>query len=323
MSRIFVHIGMPKCGSSFLQESLFPHLEERGAMSFLNVQRWTEPLRRLGFEDPDTFDPDAFRRELEPHLHPELTVVTCEWLSGSIRHKSFNRAGVARKLHAALPDAEIVLVLRAQPSLVFSAYKQYVHQGGIRTLRDYVRFDGQTLHDGFDHGSYSFDDNRVLLSTFDYGPLLDAYQPYVDAGRLTVLLFEQFQADGPAFTSSLLSTLGLDPELAEGVSYDPVNKGYDVGQLRLARRLNRLVTSPYNPYGLHLPHPTRWPEPLQAVHLRKVLQSPLAFRLLGGRRLRDEPLKDALFAYFRQANLELVDRLPTDLRERFRTHYLR
>lgn len=319
--KLFIHIGMPKAGSSFLQNQLLPVLESHGHLHYLNVQRMYEVAARIAFQDPFTYDAAATRKLIEGYLKPGINVMTVEWFSGVIGYKSFNTLETARRLWDTFPDATILLILRNQVDFAYSSYKQHIHQGGALSLNEYFNFKSNRIQRGFGYDIFRFDDHKMYWNSLLYSHLIKAYEPFSQKQRFRLFLFEQFRRSPRDFAARLHEVMGLDVDL--GIfDFTPINRGYGRRQIRIARFLNRLVYSPYNQIGIK---PMPWfgkTGALQATHVRRVLQSDISFKLLGNKSIRNEAIDEQIRQFYFEDNGKVLDCLDDRDREIFRRAYL-
>lgn len=140
-----IHIGYHKTGSTFLQNTIFP---------FVSADYVALPDDLLdGVQQPsETFRPDVFRAAIEAYVTPRLErdqeearplLLSNEALSGHPHGwTSIDPFETARNLHAAFPDARIIVVVRNQIDYLLSIYgfrvavKGYEHRGLEQFLRE-------------------------------------------------------------------------------------------------------------------------------------------------------------------------------------------
>lgn len=198
--RILVHIGYHKTGSTFLQRRLF-----KAHPQILLVNR--QVLRRK-FMDVSSliFNPAAARAWLDEEIRSQgggkqLVVISEEELSGNIMtggNGGFFSKEMADRIHAAIPEARIVIMIRNQYDIIESVYRQYVKKGGTRGVKGFLfrrgcRFRSPMFH--FDH--------------FEYHNLIEYYRSIFGADEVQVFLHEEMDRNAPAFYDDFHSRLGI------------------------------------------------------------------------------------------------------------------
>jgi hypothetical protein len=223
-----VHVGYHKSGTTWLQEQLFRH-EARGfAWLSLSAKR-TDFVWADDFE----FDPAAYRAQFAPGLARAeerglVPIVSSERLSGNPHSGGYDSRTLADRLHAVLPDARILIVIREQRSMILSGYGQYVRAGGACSLRDYLR--GPR-----DHRLPAF-----RLAHFRYDGLIRHYQGRFGRERVLVEAYERFRSEPAAYVKRICEFcgVGVPAELPFGRA---MNRGLGPIALSLQRRLNPFV----------------------------------------------------------------------------------
>ncbi|MCB0644166.1 MAG: sulfotransferase [Phaeodactylibacter sp.] len=252
MAGPLIHIGYHKTGTTWLQQHLFS--EE--ALGFGHV---IEPSERPQFsqefilENELDFEVDNARKVLQDRCaaleaRGKTPVISAERLSGAFQAGGYDSAQIANRLKAILPNARILIVIREQRSMLFSAYVQYVRGGGPRKLDHYFR--GPRRAKGF---LPSFG-----LEHFQYDRLVYHYQQLFGKEQVLVLPYEIFRKDPKAFTQEILGFCDLptDVEQLDQLPFrQKVNQGYSAVTLAWKRRYNRnFVDSSLN-QGVWMPLP--------------------------------------------------------------------
>lgn len=194
-----VHIGFHKTASTWLQDVLFPALVGVAWVGTSGVG-W-ELLRNVANAVERDVVPGTLRRfaaeTAERAGVPAL--LSYEGLSGALWSAEDIGPRSARRLHSALPDARIVVVVREQGSMLRSVYWQYVLEGGVLGLGGFL---GQT-----DDSPSAFD-----LAHIEYDRVVKSYVDAFGAGRVLVLPHELLRLDAPRFLTALLDFTGASLE---------------------------------------------------------------------------------------------------------------
>ncbi|PPC78420.1 hypothetical protein C4K68_05030 [Pokkaliibacter plantistimulans] len=143
-----IHIGLPKTASTSLQNFW---------KSNSNIDCYWNELSSLvnfvrsnvGSHQVGDFD---LRKALK-HEHKKNRVFTSEafstyvWGAGATVDDVVRaRFEFARAFYEVIPSAKILLFVRSPIDWIFSVYKQYIQEGGDRTLQNYLSYDHDFIH---------------------------------------------------------------------------------------------------------------------------------------------------------------------------------
>jgi len=118
MSELYMHIGLHKTGTTFLQDAIFPNLK--------GIKYFYKPTNQKGEIDP--FDINEKGKIL----------ISDEEISRSVPNRNHHtRLEFIQLLHKNFPDAKIILGLRDYQPWLKSCYSQYIKAGGYLKLNDY------------------------------------------------------------------------------------------------------------------------------------------------------------------------------------------
>jgi len=187
---IFI-VGLPRAGSTLLEQILSSHSLVEGTMELPEVTTMTRALRRQAGVDGAsyhdvvaTLDGDQLRELGERYL--ERTRIHRKTSTPFFIDKMPNNFAHVGLIRLMLPNARIVDARRHPMACCFSAFKQYFAMGQTFT------------YDLTDLGRY-YRDYRALMAHFD------AVQP----GRIHRVLYEQMVGDTEAQVRRLLDYCGL------------------------------------------------------------------------------------------------------------------
>jgi hypothetical protein len=139
MPKAVFHIGLHKTGTTFLQQAVFPELDE------FHLVRQMQDVRQLFSISPK-----------------DRLLVTHEGLSENPFEGSWRREFkmYVRGISRFFSDSTCILGFRRHDRLVRSLYKQYLHEGGTRDVTELFAPDGS----GRIHPDESFFEQRLSFA---------------------------------------------------------------------------------------------------------------------------------------------------------------
>lgn len=205
----FVIIGAMKSGTSTLREHLDTHpdvsMSKLGECNFFIAERnWVRGINwyRQQFDS---------RKPCRGDSSPNYT-----------KYPTFS--GVAERMHAVLPDARLVYIMRDPIKRALSHYAHNLAHG--REARDI-----DEVFEDPEHSDY------VLASRYHHQ--LARYLTYFDQSQLLLLSLEQLSADPAATLRALFEFIGADPD------FSPADAGkvfHQSSEKRVPTRLTRPLT---------------------------------------------------------------------------------
>lgn len=186
MRPVFIHIGLPKCGSTYLKRASFARVSKnlvipRGNL-FRSLKSESADITQIRTTVFDTCsDPD------------DPVIVTNEGLSGDMWSSTYSEA-VATNLATAFPEGHVILFLREQFSYLRSIYL-YSILGGKQT-QTFSRF--LRRH------------QKTVVDKLKYHDLIQLYHDRFGADRVHVFLFEMIRQDEDQLHLDLRQLLGSD-----------------------------------------------------------------------------------------------------------------
>lgn len=256
-ARPIVHIGFHKTATTWFQNQVWP-----AATSHVTLAR--SVTERALLSPPGMhFDPVAARAVLELGERTLPVLLSDESLSGYPHNGGMHGLigpEMARRIHAALPDAQIVIFVRNQQEMVRATYAQYVSGGGTWSVRRYLG--GKAGR----HGALtrSFKAPAFEWELFAFDRLIAEYDRLFGAASVHVYPYEWLR-EPEALLLRLRRDLGI--ALPEGLESSPrANRSLGRGAL-LALRFANLFTrqSVVNkttlvdlPGGQGLRHAAKW-----------------------------------------------------------------
>jgi hypothetical protein len=199
MEKVYLHIGTMKTATTFLQEEVFPKLNDT---LFLprDYITFNHSFEKLKFADDTFYDEEEIKKEFNKFKDKKV-LISNEILSGSFLKNSINRTFIAKRLKKLFPNATIILTIRGQFDAMESFYKYMVHSQGCHQAID--QFFRYPLDNSV---SYQFEDihkkdhdkskyklyymNKVHTDNFNYFEIIKLYKELFE--NVEVYLYEDF-----------------------------------------------------------------------------------------------------------------------------------
>jgi len=215
---LLIHIGLPKAGSSWLEDNIF----SKSAGFFIPFEineRSVAPLfvRDCNGRILSPFDDN--KKEIDSKLNELLKisegkyVISDESLSGVVGGGGFNSKDIAWRLNRVFSEAKILIVVRKQTDMIVSTYSQYIYAGGRKSLKKYLR-------------ENYYREPSFNLHFFRYLELIDEYQRLFGLKNVLILPYELLCLEPSIFFNRLSDFVDLDVNSLHHSCYVNKTKGY-------------------------------------------------------------------------------------------------
>jgi hypothetical protein len=201
LNNTYIHIGVPKAGSSYLQK----YLELRTEIYHNWMDLADYPLHHIIDEEITEKGIDSIRVFSQESLSTPLVALDRIKLAPQIEKIKSARYDVALKLKSMFPDAEILLVLRNYKDIIPSIYSELLVMG-------------LTL----DKGQFLKKFGVFILELYHYEQIIQTYEEVFGKEKLTIVPFEMLKEDADTFQKFLANYFRIDHHK---VIIDRENKG--------------------------------------------------------------------------------------------------
>lgn len=211
-----IHAGWPKTGTTALQQRFFPRIPDSAVLNPLpNTSRYRQLVDDLQTAENETYRSDVWSAFLDESRGDASTLIV-SWEGFCMGREAIRTAD---RLHAATPDARVVLCVRNQHALLASRYAQHVRAGGYQSFPDWL--------------------STVVPERTAYDTIVRHYQQLFGTDHVMVMAYEHLVADPTRFLDRLAAfvcpgeMVATEPMAQENISLSPAFRW-------IARKNNRL-----------------------------------------------------------------------------------
>lgn len=253
MSNQFIHIGLPRTATTFLQQKVFAKMEDYNYHGPATTQ-YHPAFNQLMFAD-ESFYSEKRKNEVKPFLNEEKLILSNENFSGQSLYLNFtNRSRTARRLSELLPDATVILFIRNQTDLLRSHYGINLQWKETKTFEEFINTHerGRKLPDpGGPHTGY-YDTYRGTepLDGYNFHALVKLYRSLFP--KVEIFLYEDLLMAPENVMDrmeNIFKTSFSGEVRSSFTSKNKINRGVSEKTARKLRKLNRY-------YDLAISHPT-------------------------------------------------------------------
>ena len=230
-SQVFLHIGLPKTGTTYLQSVLWDSkttlategflLPGRGHREHLWAALELEKRPHLSRRHPRA--PGTLARLIKAvNRHRGPAILSHEFMCGAGRDQA---AGLVASLGAA--EVHVVITARDTLGMLTSGWAEYVKNGGTRPLSEM-------------HGDTFEGQSEFGWRTWDLAGVLRRWGKHVPPERVHVITMPEPGAPRDELWHRFAGVLGLEPTRFDAPA-EPRNPALGVAQIELLRRVNPLL----------------------------------------------------------------------------------
>ncbi|KRF16478.1 hypothetical protein ASG90_09265 [Nocardioides sp. Soil797] len=226
--RAFLHIGLPKTGTTYLQSILWGHPEELRDQGLLLPGNHRRHL--LASLDVREVAGLSLRPGNTEHPWQDLLDEASAWPGDFlVTHEFFASASPAQVRRMvddlAAYDVHVVITARSVANLFPSRWQEWVKNGGRKSIDDYPPRDEYRPQDNWGWGS------------FDLADVLTRWSQVIDPSRIHVIAVDRTDEPGLLW-ERFASVVGVDTSAIDHID-ESVNTTLGVVEVELLRRINR------------------------------------------------------------------------------------
>ncbi|OGU60068.1 MAG: hypothetical protein A2X64_07690 [Ignavibacteria bacterium GWF2_33_9] len=220
---IILHVGLPKTGTTFIQERVFPFLEDTYLL-FGGIHLKGTPFEKYGIKvwknSIHSLNPSVYTKEIETaknwthSLKEKNFILSAEGINGiDCSDKSIERIKLFGDLLG--ENAKVFLVVRKQDFWLQSMYNQQIIKDKIKLfvkINQYVGWKSSSYNTNGEINVYDLDWKKIAL----------AYYKYFGKDNVLVMPYEFFKENPEEFLKRFFEFSGIKPFYLE--NYEYINK---------------------------------------------------------------------------------------------------
>jgi len=238
---VYVHLGIHKTGSSFLQKVFFPHYTNE--VCFLDRAKLASFKEYVLNEDDFEFDKTKalklFNEALGANQSCNKVVISDEEFYGNPYLAVLDRKRNFDRLCEIFGKSlKVILFLRNQENLLNSLYNQYVKTGGTASFKAFLNYKKYPLN--------------FRVSYLLYDKYVDYLIKSLGREKVKIYLYEEFMEDKSEVLSDMNKFItNTSDELLGFSNFDKkVNASLKNGNIPFLRVINKFTSSPKEPFLL-------------------------------------------------------------------------
>ena len=207
MKDIFIHLGYPKTGTTFLQQKVFEKLKVTKSFGKPKIEE------NMGFivhsickDDEKTFESnkELLIEKLRLIQFKEKNIISLEEFTSSVVVNNYNLIQIQDRLFNIFDKLskkkfriKIILVLRNQKDILLSYYTEY-YERIIKVNSRWANFKN------FLNKFKNYEEKNLIIDSFNYNLLIRQIYKYYPKQNVKILFYEDFKSNIKDFMNDLL-----------------------------------------------------------------------------------------------------------------------
>jgi len=238
---LFIHIGMQRTGSTFLQYSVFSQSDEINLVDFdkkNNELLGNKKIKNI-LTNIEKYDIKFILEMINKRLkNDKINLISEENINCKMFSKQDNRFVKLEKLKEVFPNAKIIFGTRKKDDLIVSWYTKYVMNGGIYNFNKYL-------------------EKIVNINKFNFQPYIKSLFEYYGNKNVFIYDLNELKSNKEDFLNNLCNFIGVNvPKYTD----KKINVSYTLNQIKLSLFFNNFYKSEMNSKGFismpdyYIPH---------------------------------------------------------------------
>lgn len=290
---MIVHIGYHKTGTTYLQNKIFPNLENLIFIPYFSDNNLLGDIARCSTLDIDF---ERIKTEVESLGEEKTILYSNEGLIGPLFYSTgVNKMEIANNLKE-VGTEKIIITIRNQISLLESIYKQYIQEGGVAKFDFFIN-----------KWQYSFNLNHI-----NFYPLINYYSKIFGKENVLIILNEELRNNEKETIKKIEEfTNSRYKEFENKLNPKQVNKSLSNKSLSLLRIVNHFLRSNHRPSNLILPNKlTSWKF---RFILQRYIDPYILSKIFKNKSLINSKLNQELSNYYKNHNIQLQNEFDINL----------
>ncbi|MDZ4845204.1 MAG: sulfotransferase [Chitinophagales bacterium] len=235
MSRVIIHIGYPRAGSTFLQNWFQQHPLINYAYNKIGGFSSAHELCAYAQKNQSIHEYFAFSSEDFALWRGDMNIVGLRYTPYNI---SSYQENLCHALYRLFPTGKVLIVTRGFASVIRSVHAHYLASGGVLSFSKFQQENGE-----------------MLSAFFNYSRILTLYRNAFGADNVIIMPYELLNENPENFICELEAELGIATHFF--LSKDKVNMSFDGTLLEAYRKFSAflfklLIPFPYRmQYGIY------------------------------------------------------------------------
>lgn len=243
MKNIYIHIGIQKTGTTFLQEFCFPYLK---GLHYAHKKNYSIPppdsivgrLSRIANTNPLFLDLKKEKEEVDlllQSINEETVLISYERLFGNLSFNFYDNFTTTSSLKHLFPTAKIIMIIRRQDDLLESLYKQCLRSYFCPTVNSFLNY----VNKRFEDPAYFFTYPSINAKQLNLHKYACNYAQVFGRDNVILLPYEMMKADQQSFLNRLFDFMHIEPFYPK--KNRNAHRSYSLLSCYIAFLLNRFV----------------------------------------------------------------------------------
>jgi hypothetical protein len=249
--QLYVHVGMPKTATSFLQRFIFPQIKDVFYIDRSNIY-YNDLFKNLALINDYCGEKekviDHFIKYVFSQKENKILISDEAWfggVTGALFLNYSNHKNLVKYLRKINLNTKIIITIRKQADYIESLYKHSIRDGYHSSLNKFLN----KKDDGFSNfKQFDISGPNIDVYNLDYLKYIQQYIKFFGKENVLIIPQEAIKNDFHDFERILMSFLGINQKLR--YMDVKVNKGLSSEGLRITKFFNPLFRFPNRQGGI-------------------------------------------------------------------------